>query len=157
MKRDPLMRQRPKTAVAKPDPLMPAAPPKPRASTMGHPPTRSTLSKYGMTAAEWLAMCDECGNTCVVCGKPFEDRPLVIDHEHVKGFKARKKKKAKKGGHTIKVRVMTAADRRKHVRGIIHHFCNRFVRSWLTLDRARAIVKYLEAHEGRRPKPEEPA
>lgn len=122
---------------------------------MPKPPSRATLAKYGLTEAEWLGMCAACDNTCVVCGKPFDDRPLVIDHEHVKGFKARKKRKAKKGGHTIKVRVMSQAERRKYVRGVIHNYCNRFVRSWLTLDRAKAIVKYLEAFERTRAKAQE--
>ncbi len=53
---------------------------------------------------------------------------------------------------------MAPADRRKHVRGVIHNYCNRFVRSWLTLPRARAIVAYLEAHERRSaPPPEVPS
>lgn len=121
------------------------------------PPSEKTLVKYGLTAAEWLGMCKACNYTCVVCGKPFDGRPLVIDHEHVKGFNARKKRKAKKGGHTIKVRVMTPADRRRYVRGVIHNYCNRFVRSWLTLDRAKAIVAYLEEYERTRAKPTEPS
>lgn len=110
-------------------------------------PRPATLTKYGLVEADWHRLCAACNYTCVVCGKPFEDRPLVIDHEHVKGFKARKKRKAKQGGHTIKVRVMTPAERRKYVRGVIHNYCNRFVRSWLTLPRARAIVAYLEEYE----------
>jgi hypothetical protein len=109
-------------------------------------PRLGTLRKYGLTVADWTSMCEACNYTCVVCGKPFEDRPLVVDHEHVKGFKARKKKRAKKG-HIIKVRKMTPADRRQYVRGVIHSFCNRFVRSWLTLERARSIAAYLEAYE----------
>lgn len=123
-------------------------------------PAKATLTKYGLTEAEWLGLCAACNHTCVVCGKPFGDRPLVVDHEHVKGFKARKKRKAKEGGHTIKVRVMGPAERRKYVRGVIHNYCNRFVRSWLTLPRARAIVAYLEAFERTRaaaePPPDEP-
>ncbi len=111
------------------------------------PPLSKTLASYGLIEADWVRMCRACNNTCVVCGKPFDGRPLVIDHVHVKGFKARKKKKAKKGGHTIKVRVMAQAERRKYVRGVIHNYCNRFVRGWLTLDRAKAIVAYLEAYE----------
>jgi hypothetical protein len=76
---------------------------------------------------------------------------LAVDHEHVKGFKARKKRKAK-AGHYIKVRVMPPSERRKYVRGVIHHYCNLYVRKWLTLDRARSIVAYLEAFERRREK-----
>lgn len=110
-------------------------------------PTQGTLTKYGLTKDDWLALCEACNHTCVVCGKPFDDRPLVVDHEHVKGFKARKKRKAKVGGHVIKVRVMAKAERRQYVRGVIHSYCNRFVRKWLTLERARAIVAYLENFE----------
>jgi hypothetical protein len=113
-------------------------------------PSQGTLTKYGLTRKEWLKMCRRCKYHCVVCGKPFESRPLVIDHEHVKGFNARKKRKAKRGGHYIKVRVMAPSERRKYVRGVIHNYCNRFVRRWLTLDRARAIVAYLESFERRR-------
>lgn len=110
-------------------------------------PRKATLTKYGLTEADWLRMCAACNYTCVVCGKPFGDRPLVVDHEHVKGFKARKRRKAKRGGHVIRVRVMSPSERRKYVRGVIHNYCNRFVRRWLTLSRARAIVAYLEAYE----------
>lgn len=111
-------------------------------------PQLATLRKYGLNLEDWFDLCDACAYTCVVCGKPFEDRPVVIDHEHVKGFKARKKRK--KNGRTVKVRVMGPAERRKYVRGVIHSFCNRYVRSWLTLSRARAIVSYLEAFEHNR-------
>lgn len=110
------------------------------------PPTAQTLARYGLTADEWRAMCRRVKYTCVVCGKPFGDRPLVIDHEHVKGWRARKTKKAKRGGKSIKVRVMTPSERKRYVRGVLHSYCNRFVRSWLTLDRARAIAAYLEAY-----------
>ena len=112
-------------------------------------PRADTLKKYGLTQADWLSLCAACKYTCVVCGKPFGDRPLVVDHEHVKGFKAHKKRKAKHG-RTIKVRVMPPEERRRYVRGVIHNYCNRFVRRWLTLDRARAIVAYLEDFERRR-------
>jgi len=113
-------------------------------------PRPATLQKYGLTETDWLSMCEACGYTCVICGKPFDDRPLVVDHEHVKGFKARKKIKSKDRKKTIKVRVMPPEERKKHVRGVIHNFCNRFIRRWLTLDRAEAIVKYLRAFERRR-------
>ena len=115
-------------------------------------PSQGTLTKYGLTRDDWLAMCKACDYTCVVCGKPFGDRPVVVDHEHVKGFKAHKKRKARKGNRTIKVRVMAPDERRKYVRGVLHSFCNRFVRKWLTLERARAIVAYLEQFEQTRSK-----
>ena len=110
------------------------------------PPTASTLARYGLTEQQWRAMCDAQRWTCPICREPFGERKLAIDHEHVKGFKARKKKRSKKGG-TIKVRTMSPDERQQHVRGVLHAWCNRFVRAWLTLQRARFIVAYLEAHE----------
>lgn len=111
-------------------------------------PTAGTLAKYGLTADDWLALCQRQGNCCPVCGEEFGDRPLAIDHEHVRGFKARKVRSRK--GRRFKVRVMAPAERRRHVRGVLHSYCNRFVRRWLTLPRAVAIVAYLQEHERRR-------
>ncbi len=47
----------------------------------------------------------------------------------------------------VEARNREPEDRRKHVRGVLHSHCNRYVRAWLTLERARAILTYLEAHE----------
>ncbi len=110
-----------------------------------NPPRLATLGKYGLNLSDWRRLCESCKCVCVICGKPFEDRPLVIDHEHVKGFKARKNRTRK--GKTFKVRVMPPEERRKYVRGVIHNYCNRFVRRWLTLARAEAIVAYLREFE----------
>lgn len=115
-------------------------------------PTAGTLAKYGLTVEDWKRLCTVCKCVCVVCGQPFGDRPLVIDHEHVRGFKARKKRKSKCGTKTIKVRVMPPEERRKYVRGILHAYCNRFVRRWLTLERAEAITAYLREFERTRVK-----
>lgn len=104
------------------------------------PPSRGTLKNYGLTIDEWLAMCHRQRYECPVCGQPFGDRPLVIDHEHVRGWRARKRK----GGR--KVRVMGPAERRLYVRGVLHSFCNRFVRRWLTLEFCRRVTPYLEAY-----------
>ena len=115
------------------------------------PPSQSTLRSYGLTAEAWLAMAERQGYVCPVCQKPFGERKLVIDHEHVKGWKARKSKlKSGKRRANKDVRVMTPEERRPHVRGILHAWCNGFVRSWLTLPRARSIVAYLEVHEERK-------
>ncbi len=112
------------------------------------PPSKQTLSKYGLTVDEWRALCKKCAYTCFVCGKPFGDRPLVVDHEHVKGFRATKavRFKDRKRAGVRRVRKMPAEERRQYVRGVLHNYCNRFVRKWLTLERARAIVAYLEAY-----------
>ena len=92
-------------------------------------PTKATLRKYGMNLDHWLELAIAQGFTCPVCGQPFGERKLAIDHAHVKGF-----------------RKMAPSGRRLHVRGVLHSFCNRYVRGWLTLARAKSIVDYLEAH-----------
>lgn len=111
------------------------------------PPRLKTLKGYGLDESDWVRLCEACSCICVICGKPFEDRPLVIDHEHVKGFKAHKKLKSKDRKKTISVRVMPPEERRKYVRGVVHNFCNRFIRRWLTLERAEAIAAYLREFE----------
>lgn len=115
------------------------------------PPTAATLAKYGLTAADWNVMCRRQGCICPVCQQPFGDRKLAIDHAHVKGWRARKGKlRSGKRRANRDARVMTPAERRPWVRGILHMWCNGLVRQWLTLPRARSIVAYLEAHEARR-------
>lgn len=118
------------------------------------PPSTKTLRSYGLDEEQWRALCVRQQWICPVCQKPFGDRKLVIDHEHVRGFKARKRRKSKKKikGQKIDVvlRVMSPKERSRHVRGVLHSYCNRFVRHWLTLDRARSIVSYLEDFEARK-------
>lgn len=121
-------------------------------------PTKSTLSKYGLTVDDWLEMARSQNWQCPICEEPFGIRALAIDHEHVRGFKARKRRlKSGKRRASKDVRVMTPAERRKHVRGILHAWCNRFVRSWLTLSRAASILRYLEQHERRKAAPDRDA
>lgn len=108
-----------------------------------NPPMLATLRKYGLTPADWLAILQRQGFKCPVCMGPLDNnRKLAIDHAHVAGFRARRRLKSGR-----RVRVMKPADRPAHVRGILHAWCNRFVRSWLTPSRAKAIAAYLEAHE----------
>lgn len=118
------------------------------------PPTLPTLRRYGLTPADWDAMVRRQRGVCPVCRQPFGDRRLVVDHEHVAGFKARRRRKARRVRNgeraTVRVRVMPQDERRRHVRGILHAWCNGYVRAWLTLDRAESILEYLRAHEARR-------
>lgn len=114
------------------------------------PPSAQTLGRYGLTATDWWGMACRQEFICPVCLQPFGDRKLVIDHEHVKGWRARKRRKAKRGRGRVRVRVMTPDERRPHVRGILHAWCNNYVRKWLTLERSKAILKYLEDHERRK-------
>ena len=111
-----------------------------------------------MTAAEWLAICRRQRYTCPVCLQPFGDRMLVTDHDHVAGFKATKRRRIKdkkKLGpdgkrRIIRVRAMSQEERKRHVRGVLHAYCNGLVRRWLTLEKAESIVEYLRAHRDRR-------
>ena len=112
------------------------------------PPTLATLKNYGLSLREWLDIASRQGGLCPICNEPFGNRKLAIDHEHVRGWRARKHKKGK-SGKRVRVRVMAPAERKLHVRGILHSFCNRMVRKWLTLEMALAIAKYLEAHNKR--------
>lgn len=126
----------------------------PRPAKLPDPPSAGTLARYGLTAAEWLAICRRQRCVCPVCLKPFGDRKLVTDHEHVKGFKARRRRKTKKARNgerkVIRVRVMSQEERKRHVRGVVHAWCNSYIRAWLTLERAESIVEYLRAHRDRR-------
>lgn len=118
------------------------------------PPTKGTLRKYGMTEDDWATICARQGFRCPVCSEPFGGRKLAIDHEHVAGFRARKRRKSKRGRSgkrsNVRVRVMMPEERKEYVRGILHAWCNRFVRRWLTLPRARTILNYLEDHDRRK-------
>lgn len=121
--------------------------PKPvRRTILPPPPSAGTLKRYGLTATDWADLCRRQGCVCPVCEQPFGDRRLVVDHAHVKGFKATRRPLA---GKTRRRRVMSAGERKTHVRGVLHAWCNGYVRAWLTLDRARSLVAYLEAHAAR--------
>ena len=118
------------------------------------PPTPTTLARYGLTADEWLAICRRQRWTCPICLQPFGNRLLVTDHDHVKGFRATKRRKAKRSkrgdGKVVRVRAMSQEERKQHVRGVVHAWCNGLIRVWLTLERAESITAYLRAHADRR-------
>lgn len=116
-------------------------------------PSVATLRRYGLSVDDWWDMARRQNITCPVCQQSFGDRLLVVDHEHVKGWRARKRKlKSGRRRAAKDQRVMTPEQRRQHVRGILHAWCNGYVRAWLTLERAESIVRYLREHERRRPK-----
>lgn len=121
----------------------------PSRSARPKPPSLGTLRRYGLTPGEWVAICERQSWLCPVCRSPLGCRPLAVDHVHVKGFKARKWVRNRTTGKRTRVRTMPQEERKRHVRGVLHNFCNRYVRAWLTLDRARAILEYLEQHATR--------
>lgn len=94
-------------------------------------PTKATLSRYGLTADDWRDMFERQAGLCAACGRSV-DR-LVIDHEHVRGWKAK-----------------PADERRRYVRGLLCVRCNwRFLPVGLTSEIAGAIHRYLTAYESR--------
>lgn len=93
-------------------------------------PAPTTLRKYGLDEAQWLAIGERQGWTCP-CGRVPGTGRFNIDHEHVKGWKK-----------------MAPADRAQYVRGIVCWTCNMFtLAKGTTADRLRALANYLEAYE----------
>ena len=100
------------------------------------PPKLKTLRRYGLTATEWLAIVERQGGSCPICQLSLAGRTCVTDHEHVRGWKK-----------------MRPEERKKHVRGILHSFCNSHcVGRFMTLAKAIALASYLKAHHDRRSK-----
>lgn len=101
------------------------------------PPTKDTLRFYGLTEEEWLAILSAQGWVCYICRRVPKSGRWVTDHEHVPKFKKLPRDK-----------------RRRYVRGIICPFCNSHcVGRFMTLAKARNVVKYLEEYEARRDDP----
>lgn len=74
-------------------------------------------SRTGITIDEYDARLAKQGGGCAVCGRPPKTRRLHVDHDHATGA----------------------------IRGLLCYRCNRAIPAYLTLDRARAIVAYLQA------------
>jgi hypothetical protein len=86
-------------------------------------PTRATLRRYGWTEERWKARWDEQGGVCPVCAVAPRTGRTVLDHQHVKGWKA-----------------MPPEQRAEYVRGIVCVTCNHFV-----LTRYGTVLKFLGA------------
>lgn len=114
-----------------------------------HPPQFYTLRTFGYTQEEWEKLLASQDGSCALCGtvppckRPtckidWEHGHLVFDHEHVPGWKK-----------------MAPSQRKRYVRGLLCPWDNRFVLGrYITIAKARAIVKYLARYERRRPKVE---
>lgn len=97
-------------------------------------PTPATLAKYGLDEPAWRALGAVQGWRCPVCQRRPPEVRLVIDHEHVKGY-----------------RQMPAAERRLYVRGLLCVRCNyRFVPQGVTGEIAQRIATYLDGYAARR-------
>jgi hypothetical protein len=94
-------------------------------------PTAATLRKYGLTGDDWRTLAWTCPS-CAICVRLFASGVrAVVDHEHVRGFKK-----------------MTPADKRRHVRGLLCGYCNRWLVSKNTVVTAAAVLAYMN-----RPRP----
>jgi hypothetical protein len=99
-------------------------------------PQKSTLKKYGLNAKEWLSILNAQGGVCAICKRVSKTGRLVTDHEHVKDWKK-----------------LAPEHRKLYVRGQLCWFCNHYYCSRaITVEKAKAVVAYLEAYEERRPK-----
>src|SRR5687767_3803504 len=95
-------------------------------------PAPATLAKYGLTLKQWKAMYQKQKGMCPICSPRIVPR-LVIDHDHKPGWKR-----------------MSAAERVKHVRGLLCDMCNHYILTrFATPKRHRNAASYLENHERR--------
>jgi hypothetical protein len=98
------------------------------------PPTPGTLARYGLSLDEWRALLDAQGGVCGVCGMEPVQHRLVIDHEHVRGWK-----------------IMPAHRRKLYVRGLTCWWCNKtYLGRGLTIAKAEGVVRYLKRYAERR-------
>ena len=104
-------------------------------------PSPATLKKYGLTQEDWQAMLARQGGVCGVCGtvpspgKNTGKVRLVIEHEHVRGWKR-----------------MPPEERRLYVRGLTCWWCNSaYLGRGITIAKAEGVVRFLTAYEARRP------
>jgi hypothetical protein len=98
-------------------------------------PSEATLKKYGLIEAEWQVMADAQGHACFICEKTPTTGRLVIDHEHVKGWKK-----------------MPPEQRKLYVRGLLCWVCNHYyVGRGISIAKAEKVVKYLSDYAQRRP------
>ncbi len=100
-------------------------------------PSRATLDKYGLSPAEWKEIADRQGHVCAVCKKLPKSGRLNIDHQHVPRWKSK-----------------PPEERRKFVRGLLCHHCNRFyLAKAMTIAKALNCVDYLRDYEIRKANP----
>lgn len=72
-------------------------------------PTAATLNKYGLEERVWMLILDRQNGACGACHKVPKSFRLVIDHEHVRGWKS-----------------MPTHERTQFVRGLLCYMCNHY-------------------------------
>lgn len=96
-------------------------------------PKATSLKRYSLTQEEWVEYVKQHNYVCPICLRLPKNKRLVTDHWHCPGFKKLPK---------------NSKDRYNCWRGNICAKCNMtLLPTWMTLERARNIVKYLEAYE----------
>ena len=96
-------------------------------------PKSQSLKRYGLTQEDWVKIAERQGNVCPICGRLPENKRLVTDHVHVKGFKH-----------------MPIKNKPMYVRGVCCLRCNlMYLPVGITVEKAKNVVSYLEAYEKR--------
>lgn len=100
-------------------------------------PSPKTLDKYGLTAAEWIALYERQGGVCAVCRVLPSSGRLNVDHQHVRGWKQ-----------------MPADQRKQYVRGLVCYVDNhRLLTRGATIERLQNAADYLRAYAARTTQP----
>lgn len=90
-------------------------------------PTPMTLNKYGLSVDAWKRILIKQDGACGACHKVPKSARLVIDHEHVRGWKA-----------------MKTEDRWPYVRGLLCYMCNHYrLARGATIDNLKGAAQYL--------------
>jgi hypothetical protein len=94
------------------------------------PPLTATLRRYGLSLDAWRTLLEAQGGVCAICQKAPKTGRFNIDHFHAPRWKR-----------------LPPAERRKHVRGLLCWFCNRYYagRS-ITVEKSKSVTAYLERH-----------
>ncbi len=100
------------------------------------PPTKSTLSRYGLSMEEWQVMADNQQHKCFICETEPKKGRLCIDHYHAKGWKK-----------------MPPEQRKLYVRALLCWFCNHYYLSrGITIAKSKRTTLLLEEFQARMPK-----
>jgi hypothetical protein len=95
------------------------------------PPSEYVLKKYGLTVDGWWAILECQGNVCPICKKLPTTGRMVVDHDHVRGWKK-----------------MPDEKRAQHVRGVCCWWCNHtHLGRGITIEKAQAVVTYLQRYQ----------
>lgn len=99
-------------------------------------PTSTTLKRYGLDETYWKTLLAEQDGKCGACHRVPSTKRLVIDHEHVRGWKQ-----------------MPPEKRVLYVRGLLCWSCNHYrLARGATVENLHGAAEFLARYEERRPK-----